>query len=195
MTDDASTPSSDAATGSPEAGGGAQLWVRRIVLAVVLLIAAYVAWRISAAFFPRWWAQRIGNQVDGRFVAGTTWGLFYGIVFSVIPLLVLVQVRRHFMSWMWRGIVALIAVLLAAPNWLTLSVVLGDNSAARAGRRIMDVDAPNFRVATLFGVIIGVLLVAAITYVEITMKRRRSQVKELRGERDELRSRKSPEQE
>lgn len=192
MADDASTPTEpDRSRGTSGAADGASLWVRRIVIAVVVLIVAYVAWRVSAAFFPRWWAQRIGNQVDGRFVAGTTWGLFYGIVFTLVPLLVLAQVRRHFLSWTWRGIVAVVAVLLAAPNWLTLSVVLGDNSAARAGRRIMDVDAPNFRAATLFGVIIAVVLAGAITYVEITMKRRRSQVKQLKGERDDLRSRQS----
>ncbi|MET0928750.1 MAG: hypothetical protein ABWX74_04500 [Aeromicrobium sp.] len=162
-------------------------WVNRIVLAIVILGVAYVAYLMSAAFFPRWWAQRIADQVDGGVTRGTTWGLFYGFVFTAVPLLILVQVRRGFFSWMWRGIVALVAIALAAPNWLTLSVVAGNSNAAHAGERIMDVDAPGFRAATLIGVIVGAALVAVITVASIRLRRRKDEVKRLRGERDELR--------
>lgn len=164
-------------------------WVQRAVLVLVLLIVTYIGWRISAAFFPRWWAQRIADQVQGRFFAGTLWGLFYGFVFTFAPLLLLAQVRRRFFSWTWRGVVALVAVVLAAPNWLTLAVVAGSSNAAHAGERIMDVDAPAFRAATLIGAVIGALLAVAVTATSIRMKSRKNQVEELRAERDQLRSR------
>jgi uncharacterized membrane protein (DUF485 family) len=162
-------------------------WVRRIVLALVLIGVAYLVYLMSAAFFPRWWAQRVADQVDGQVTRGTTWGLFYGIVFTVVPLLVLVQVRRGFFSWTWRGIVALVAIALAAPNWLTLSVVAGNSNAAHAGERIMDVDAPGFRAATLIGVVVGAALVVAFTVVTMRLKSRRNEVRRLKDERDELR--------
>ncbi|KAA1374900.1 hypothetical protein [Aeromicrobium fastidiosum] len=161
--------------------------VRRIVLAIVIVAVAYVVYLLSAAFFPREWAQRVGDQAGGSLTRGTTWGLFYGVVFTAVPLLVLVQVRRRFFSWMWRGIVVVVAIALAAPNWLTLSVVAGDSKAARAGRSIMDNEAPGFRAATLIGVVIGAVLVIGFTIVTMRLKSRRNEVKRLKGERDELR--------
>lgn len=168
-------------------------WVNRIVLAIVIVGLAYIAYLLAAAYFPRWWAHRVGDQVDGAFSRGTMWGLFYGFVFSVIPLLLLAQVRRPFFSWTWRAIVAIVAIALAAPNWLTLSVVAGNSNAAHAGERIFDVEAPGFRAATLIGVVVGALLAIAITAAGMRLRGRRNEVKRLRGERDELRrSREEP---
>ena len=168
----------------PDIAPGA--WVKRIVLAVLLLAVAYIGFRVSAAFFPRWWAHRIGDQVDDRLTIGTLWGAFYGFVFTFIPVLLLFQIRRRFFNWTWRIIVAVIALLLAAPNWLTLSVVAGDSKAAHAGERIFDVEAPGFRAGTLGGVVGGALLAIVITGASMQMKHRKNEVKRLRGERDEL---------
>lgn len=168
----------------PDIAPGA--WVKRIVLAIGLLAVAYVGFRVSAAFFPRWWAQRVGDQVGGGVTKGTLWGLFYGFVFTFVPVLVLFQIRRRFFNWTWRIVVTVVALLLAAPNWLTLSVVAGDSKAAHAGERIFDVEAPGFRAGTLGGVIAGAVLALVITGTSIQMKRRKNQVKRLRGERDEL---------
>lgn len=162
-------------------------WVKRIVLVLAVIALAYIVYRISAAFFPRWWAQRVADQVQGGVTRGTTWGLFYGFVFTFIPLLLLFQVRRRFFSWTWRIIVAVVAVALAAPNLLTLSVTAGNSNAAHAGERIFDVDAPGFRAATLIGVVVGALLALLVSGSSIALKRRKNQVRRLRGERDELR--------
>lgn len=162
-------------------------WVLRIVLVLVALAAAFIAFRVSAAFFPRWWAQRVADQVQGDFTSGTLWGLFYGFVFTFVPLLLLFQIRRRFFNWTWRLIVAVVALALAAPNWLTLSVVLGSSKAAHAGERIMDVDAPNFRAGTLIGAVVGAAAVLALTSMSLWMARRKNQVKRLRSERDQLR--------
>lgn len=168
----------------PDIAPGA--WVKKIVLAVVLLAAAYVGFRVSAAYFPRWWAHRVGDQVDASTARGTLWGLFYGFVFTFVPLMILFQLRRRFFSWTWRLVVAVIALLLAAPNWLTLSIVAGNSKAAHAGERILDVEATGFRAGTLIGVIAGALLAIVLTGAGMQMKRRKNEVKRLRGERDEL---------
>ncbi|KAA1395265.1 hypothetical protein [Aeromicrobium ginsengisoli] len=161
-------------------------WVTRIVVALVLLAVAYVGFRISAAFFPRWWAHRVGDQVGDSLTKGTLWGLFYGFVFTFVPLLLLFQIRRRFFNWTWRIVVVVVALLLAAPNWLTLSVVAGNSKAAHAGERIFDVEAPGFRAGTLSGVIAGAVLALIITGTSMQMRHRKKEVKRLRGERDEL---------
>ena len=160
-------------------------WVNRAVLVLVLVALAYVAYAVSAAFFPRWWAQRVADQVNGRLSAGTLWGLFYGFVFTFVPLLVLAQMRRRFLNWTWRFIVLAVAVLLAVPNWLTLSVVAGNSKAAHAGERIFDVDAPGFRVATGFGAAAGAAVALLFVALSMRLARRRHQVKDLKGQLSE----------
>src|SRR4051794_15757824 len=157
-------------------------WVLRIVLVLVAAVALYVGFRVSAAFFPRWWAHRIADQVGGSYTGGALWGLFYGFVFTFIPLLLIFQIRRRFFNWTWRLIVVAIGLALAAPNWLTLSVVAGNSKAAHAGERIFDVDAPNFRAGTLIGVIVGVLGAVVLSMMGIVAKRRKDQVKKLKGQ-------------
>jgi hypothetical protein len=157
-------------------------WVLKIVLVLVAIIAAYIGFRVSAAFFPRWWAQRVADQVHGSFTKGTLWGLFYGFLFTFIPLLLIFQIRRRFFNWTWRIVVVVIGLLLAAPNWLTLSVVAGNSKASHAGERIFDVDAPNFRAATLIGVCIGVAAAVALSATSMVMKRRKNQVKKLKSQ-------------
>lgn len=155
-------------------------WVRHGVAILVAIVAAFIIYKAAASLLPRWWAQRVADQVDGGITAGTLWGLFYGFLFSFIPLMLFFQIRRGFFNWKARIIVTLIAIALAAPNWLTLSVVAGNSKAAHAGERIFDVDAPGFRWASLIGVVLGVLVAALLSGTSIVMSRRRKQVKELK---------------
>ncbi|HEY5853021.1 MAG TPA: permease, partial [Aldersonia sp.] len=134
-------------------------WVRRIVLVLCGIAAVIVTYLILASFVPRWWAQRAAALSDASFARGTAWGLFFGIVCTLVPLLlvllaVLVFKREKLRGWL-AGIAVVVALLVALPNLMTLSVVLGTNSAAHAGERVMDVEAPGFRAGSLWGAIIG----------------------------------------
>ena len=60
----------------------------RLLLLGGTIVAVVVAYFIASATIPRWWAQRIGDQVDGSGTAGVGLGLFYGFVFTFLPLLV-----------------------------------------------------------------------------------------------------------
>ncbi len=157
-------------------------WKRHLTLVGLGLVLVLFGYLFAVAFLPRWWAQRIADQVDGRFGAGIGWGLFYGIVFTFIPLLIARQAIRAD-TWRIRGIVLAAAVVVAAPNLLTLGVVLGNGNAAHAGERIMDVEAPAFRAATLFGAI-GAAIVALGAFLLLAAGRRdRRQLRELKSER------------
>ncbi len=64
-------------------------WSRRIVVGICVVVALTLFALLGAAFLPRWWAQRIGDQVGGSITTGGFLGLFYGFVFTLIPLVVL----------------------------------------------------------------------------------------------------------
>jgi len=107
-------------------------WKRYLTLAVIGLVLLLFAYLFAVAFLPRWWAHRIGDQVDGKFGRGIGWGLFYGIVFTSVPLLILRQAFRD-VCWKPRGTFLLFAAVFATPNLLTLGVVLGNGKTAHAG--------------------------------------------------------------
>jgi ABC-type multidrug transport system fused ATPase/permease subunit len=164
-------------------------WRRRFTIAVVVAVALVLLWFAAAAVIPRWWAQRVGNVVDGSLTVGALYGLFIGFVFTVAPLLLLVAVirwRTDDRTWLgWLGWI-LLALLLAAPNLMTLGIVLGISDAAHAGDRTLDVEAPGFRLWSLIGAILGGLAVVGTIYL---VRSRRTSRRRAAALRDELRSR------
>ena len=158
----------------------------RLLLLAVILAVVVVVYFIAAATIPRWWAQRIGDQVDGSGAAGVALGLFYGFVFTFFALLVLsfALVRRR--AWRWRAWLVAGAVVLALPNLFTLGIVLGTGDAAHAGERTLDVRAPYFRGSVLAGVIVAALAVVGVRYLMASRRRHKRREGTLR---DELRTR------
>ena len=161
-------------------------WRRNLILLAVALVAIVLAYLIGGAVLPRWWAHRIGDQVDGSMLAGIGLGLFYGFVFTFLPLLVLGLAVRRKRSWRFRAWVAVAALVLAIPNLLTLGIVVGNGSAAHAGERTLDVEAPDFRASTLVGAVVAVLAFIAMRYLLASRRRGRAREKSLR---DELKAR------
>lgn len=146
-------------------------WSRRIVVAACIVGALTVLGLLGAAFLPRWWAHRIGDQVGGSITAGTFLGLFYGFVFTLLPLVVLWLTFRYLESWRTRAVGVVIAVLIAAPNLLTLGIVLGTGSGAHAGDRTLDVEAPAFRGGTLAGALLALAFLGVGWYLWSSRRR------------------------
>ena len=190
-----------------EAGSrkGLPPWAKKTIAVVVALIVLVIAYYTLAAFVPRWWAQRIANLAEGGFVRGVLWGLLFGILCTAIPIALL--------SWIWqvrnwkygRGLqvaFGVLALVVALPNLMTLAVVLGTGTGAHAGERILDVDAPGFRGATLIGAIIGALL-AVVFVVALTryrkrgrdLKQARTDLEQRRIEQERLEARRDAEKE
>lgn len=152
-------------------------WRRRLVVAGAVLVALVVVYLVGSATVPRWWAQRVGDQVQGSLTAGVLVGLFYGFVFTFLPLVLLWAAFRVFGSWRARAGALALALLLAAPNLMTLGIVLGNGNAAHAGDRILDVEAPAFRGASLAGALAAVLGIAAVWYLLFSRRRARTQAR------------------
>ena len=63
--------------------------------------------------------------------------------------------------------------MLAIPNLMTLGIVLGRGNAAHAGERILDVEAPAFRGASLAGALIALAMAAFVGYLIASRERAR----------------------
>lgn len=160
-------------------------WRHYLVLGVILVVLAAVLLIFMTSFLPRWWAQKVGQQTNATFGGGVGWGLFYGFVFTLFPLMVagLAFVRR-WKSVIVRVVFIVVGVLLAAPNLITLGIVVGTGSAAHGAERVLDVNAPWFRGSTLIGALIAVLVAAALWVLSLVRHRRVTELKALRAERD-----------
>jgi MFS family permease len=146
-------------------------WGRRALWLVVALVVLLVAGLIASATVPRWWAHRVGDQVDGSITQGTLLGLFYGFVFTFLPVVVLVLILRWRRTTRAVIVAVVLAVLLALPNLMTLGIVIGRGNAAHAGDRVLDVEAPAFRGGTLAGAILAVLLGGFVAYLVVSRRR------------------------
>jgi hypothetical protein len=160
--------------------GDGRMWLRRFVIGVLVAAVLILLAFLGAAFLPRWWSHVIAHQVNGGMTAGIILGLFYGFVFSVVPLFTAFRAfrkRRPWKTWAWLTVLAL---LLAGPNLLTLGIVIGSGKAAHAGERTLDVDAPGFRGATLAGAIVAFLTLAAVEYLLVSRRWNRRKLREAR---------------
>jgi len=145
-------------------------------------VVVFVGGWIGAAFIPRWWAQRIADQVNGSIPAGITLGLVYGFLFTTLALVVVLWAAGKRRSWKAYLAFGIAAVLLAAPNLFTLGIVLGRGNAAHAGERTLDVEAPGFRGASLAGAILAVLFLAGVKYLLVSRRRARTELARARAD-------------
>jgi hypothetical protein len=156
--------------------GRTALWIAGI--AVVLLVAGLVA----SATVPRWWAHRIGDQVDGSITQGTLLGLFYGFVFTLLPLVVIVLLLRWRTTPRTIAVALALAILFALPNLMTLGIVIGRGNAAHAGDRVLDVEAPAFRGGSLAGALLAAALVGFVVYLVVSRRRAHADARRARDE-------------
>lgn len=153
---------------------------KRALVWLVLAALAFLVALVLAQVIPRWWGQVVGDLVNGTLSLGVWWGLFFGAVFTGLPLAVAWQAARPRRPWSLRITFLVVALVLAMPNLFTLSVVLGTNEAAQAGERILDVEAPAFRAATAWGAGIGAVAVIAILVLWAGYRRRGRELRQLR---------------
>ena len=157
-------------------------WTLRIALLVTLMVFLGLAYVFGATVVPRWWAHRVGDRVDGSLTAGTLYGLFIGFVFTFVPLVIARQALRR-VPMKVRLAFLLIALVAAAPNLMTLSIVFGSGNAAHAGERILDVEGPGFRAGGAWGAAIAVVLAIGLFAWTWKWRRDRRQLKSLRSEK------------
>jgi hypothetical protein len=157
-------------------------WGRRVLWIGGGLVVVVIAVLIASATVPRWWAHRIGDQVDGSITQGTLLGLFYGFVFTLVPIALVVLILRWRRTWKTIAFALFVAIVFALPNLMTLSIVVGRGNAAHAGDRTLDVDAPAFRGGSLAGAILACGLLGLIAYLIVSRNRAHSNARRAREE-------------
>ena len=155
---------------------------RRVATVGIWLVALVVLALIGSAVLPRWWSHRIGAQVNGSITSGIVVGLFYGFVFTLLPAALLWFTFRKRRSLKMVLILGATSIVLAAPNLMTLGIVLGGGHAAHAGERTLDVEAPDFRASSLIGAIIALAALGAISYLVISRHHAHEREAKLRDE-------------
>ncbi|WP_159797104.1 hypothetical protein [Puerhibacterium puerhi] len=181
--------------GGPVTGGGssaaaepapARDWravARRAVLWFLVAAIVLVVFWLLARYLPGWWAGTVGDLVHGEFSLGAWWGLFFGTVFTFLPVIVIGQTIRPWDGWEPPVLLTGLGLLLAAPNWLTLWVAVGPNPSARAARLVLHADAPGFGGGTGWGALIGAALGVALLLLWRGWRRRGRELRAMRHER------------
>jgi len=157
----------------------------KIILVLVFLLVAVAAWFILGAILPRWWSDVIAGQIRRDLGASVLVGMFYGFVFTFIPLLVAWQATRKAVGWPWKAVIVLVAVAIATPNLLTAGIVFGSTESAHAGQRTLSVDAGFFTTWTAISAVAAVVVFIAVTIMWSIWRRRGKQVKALRQAENE----------
>lgn len=157
-------------------------WGRRLLIGAVALVVIVLSAFAASAIVPRWWSQRLADQVNGSLFAGFGLGLLYGLVFTALPLVVLWYTFHRRRPWkIWVGGFVL-AALVALPNLMTLAIVVGTGRAAHGAERTLDVEAPLFRGFTLVGALLAVVVFSFWRYQLFTRARARRQNTQLHRE-------------
>ncbi|WP_309074300.1 hypothetical protein [Paenarthrobacter sp.] len=171
-------------------------WGVKIILILVAVLVAVAAYFILGAILPRWWSDVIAGQIRRDLGASVLVGMFYGFVFTFIPLLVAWQATRKAVSWPWKIVIVLVAVAIATPNLLTAGIVFGSTESAHAGQRTLSVDAGFFTTWTAISAVTAVVVFIAVTILWALWRRRGKQMKVLRqAENQRVRAGKSAEAE
>lgn len=171
---------------TPEQQERRQAVIRYTIFVVGGAVLTVLLYFLLSALIPRWWSQMIGRQVGGRISAGIVLGMTCGFIFTFLPLMVAAQARHRAFKWPAKVIIVLVAAALTAPNLITLGIAIGSSRAAQAGNRTLDVNAPGFRQATLWGVIIGVVAAILVLVFMILWERRGRELKLLRAKVEQL---------
>lgn len=157
-------------------------WKARALVGLVLVGLLLTGYVLGTTLLPRWWAHRVGDRVDGSITAGTLFGLLLGFLFTFVPLVIARQALRN-LAWKRRALVVVLALLVAAPNLMTLSIVVGNGSGAHAGDRILDVEGPGFRAGTAWGAVIATVVAVGLFAWAWKARRDRRQLRSLKAER------------
>lgn len=160
-------------------------WGVKIVLILVALLVAVAAYFILGAILPRWWSDVIAGQIRRDLGASVLVGMFYGFVFTFIPLLVAWQATRKAVTWPWKIAILLVAVAIATPNLLTAGIVFGSTESAHAGQRTLSVDAGFFTTWTAVSAIAAVVVFIGVTVLWALWRRRGKQMKVLKQAENE----------
>ena len=160
-------------------------WLWRFMALVILVILGFLTYELGSSFLPRWWAQFIGDLVQGSFLAGTALGIFFGFTFTFLPISMALLIRHRVFNIPAKITIFVLAILLAAPNWVTLFIALSNEPAAVAGWQTFNVNAPTFMWSSAVGAVIGAVMAFWIFGLRLVAKRRKKKISEYKSQTEQ----------
>lgn len=166
---------------APELKKPLPIWLSRTIFTLVAVVIAGVALLIASATVPVAWANMISNQVAGKASASIPLGMFYGFMFSFIPVIVGWQAHyKNMNKWLRIGLLVL-AALLALPNVLTLLVLNANTDAAVRARLNWLVNAEWFGIWSIWFMVIGVVSAVVVIVLTHIWARRGREIRRIRA--------------
>lgn len=151
--------------GAPGSGSRQKLpvWLSRTILIAVAVIVLVIGYFIASLTVPLAWANSIKDQVGNNMGNAIPLGMFYGSVFSFVPILVAWQAHHRKLHKVVRIALVVLGVLLTIPNLLTLGVLYGTTKTAHNALSIWNTGGANwFGTWSQSFMIIGVLCAIAV---------------------------------
>lgn len=158
------------------------VWLFRTILVAIAVVVLVIAYLILSVTVPLTWANSIKSQVGNNMGNAIPLGMFYGFVFSFVPVVVAWQARRKGLNKWVRVALLVLALILTVPNLLTLSVLYGTTTSAKNALSIWNTGGANwFGSWSLTFMVIGVLCAIAVIILGRMWIRRGKKIRQIRA--------------
>ncbi|MET4001363.1 uncharacterized membrane protein YciS (DUF1049 family) [Arthrobacter sp. UYCu511] len=183
MTDSVTPPTAGGSPSSLDNGrrGKMPVWLVRTIIGAIAIAVLVIVYLIASVTVPLMWANSIRGQIGGQLGNSIPLGMFYGFVFTFVPVLIAWQAhRRAFNKWVRLSLVALGLVLLI-PNLLTLGVLYGSTQSAANARSIWANSANWFGTWSQVFMVVGVVCAVALIVLGRMWLRRSKKLREVKA--------------
>lgn len=184
MTDSMTPPTGrDHATAETAGAAKAKMptWLVRTIVGAIAAVVLVIAYLIASVTVPLVWATSIRDQIGGQLGNSIPLGMFYGFVFTFIPVLIIWQAFRKKMNKWVRTTLLVVGFLLLIPNLLTLGVVYGGTKSAADARNIWANSANWFDTWSQVFMVVGVVCSVALMVLGRMWLRRSRKLRELKA--------------
>lgn len=156
-------------------------WLFRTILGVSAAVVLVLLYLVASVTVPLIWANSIRDQIGTQLGNSIPIGMFYGFVFTFVPVLIAWQAHRNGVNkWVRISLVA-VGVLLLIPNLMTLAVVYGRSQTADDARSIWAIHANWFGTWSQIFMVVGVVCAVAVVVAGRMWLRRGRKLREIRA--------------
>lgn len=186
MTDSAApTPIPDAGDSKTPAGTHGRnklpVWLFRTILGAIIAVVLVVGYLIASVTVPLYWAKSIGSQIGDQWGNSIPLGMFYGFVFSFVPVLVAWQAHHRKLNKWVRISLVVLGIILTIPNLLTLGVLFGTTQTAANARGIWANSANWFGTWSQIFMVVGVVCAVIVIILSRMWLRRGRKIRAIKS--------------
>lgn len=156
-------------------------WLVRTIIGAVAGVVLVIGYVIASVTVPLMWANSIRDQIGGQLGNSIPLGMFYGFVFTFVPILVAWQAHRGKLNKWVRVSLVVLGILLLIPNLLTLGVLYGNTNSAADARSIWANSANWFGTWSQVFMVAGVVCAVALIVLGRMWLRRSKKLREVKA--------------